>query len=100
MEVLRYVVVFILRTGTGTQFALPLAVALIVDSIVAVVFVFILAIRVYSVAAGVVLGFLTLIPLLGLVMLLIVNGKATRIIRSNGFRVGLLGAELWEIKNS
>ena len=34
-----------------------------------------------------------LIPIVGLVALLVVNGKATKVLRRNGVRVGLLGAK-------
>ena len=37
-------------------------------------------------------AFLALIPLIGLISLRVVNGKATRILRVNGIKVGLLGA--------
>jgi hypothetical protein len=61
------------------------------------VFVFRLAIRIYGTGWGVVLGILALIPLVGLIVLLIVNGKATRILRKNGIGVGLLGARLRDL---
>lgn len=57
------------------------------------VFLFMLAISIYNVALGVVLGILSLVPLLGLLILLMVNGKATKLLRSHGTRVGLLGAD-------
>jgi len=56
------------------------------------VFVFLLSLSVYSQALGIILGFLALIPLIGLISLRVVNGKATRILRANGIKVGLLGA--------
>ena len=65
---------------------------------VAMVFVLVLAIRVYSGPVGILLGLLTLVPLIGLFVLLAVNGKATRILKENGFRVGLLGAKLSDIR--
>jgi hypothetical protein len=60
--------------------------------IVGVVYAFMLAISLYDTAMGIVLGILTLVPLLGLIVLLIVNGRATRTLRRHGIRVGLLGA--------
>jgi hypothetical protein len=63
-------------------------------SLTGTVFTFLLATKVYGVALGIVLGLLTLIPCVGLVVLLIVNGKATNVLRQNGYRVGLLGAKL------
>jgi hypothetical protein len=57
-------------------------------------FVFLLAIKVYGTGLGVLFGLLTLIPCVGLIVLLIVNGKATNVLRQNGYKVGLLGAKL------
>lgn len=81
-----------------TQFVLPEELKLIVGlgvgvlGITATVFVFMLAIKVYSTGLGVVLGLLTLVPCVGLVVLLTVNAKATSILKANGVHVGFLGA--------
>ena len=70
----------------------------VLSGIAATVFVFLLALRVYGgAAAGVFLGLLTLVPCIGLLVLLITNSKATGILKQNGIRVGLLGANLSEI---
>lgn len=61
-------------------------------SVTGAVFVFMLAIQVYNVAAGVVLGICTLIPIVGLIILLVINGRATKVLRESGVRVGFLGA--------
>jgi hypothetical protein len=58
------------------------------------VFVFLLAIKVYGVGLGILLGVLTFIPCVGLIVLLVVNNKATNVLRQNGYTVGLLGAKL------
>ncbi len=71
---------------------LLLSTGLIIISLIGVVFVFLLAINVYSAVVGVLLGFLSFIPCLGLLILLMVNGKATSILRRNNIKVGLLGA--------
>jgi hypothetical protein len=62
--------------------------------ITATVFVFMFALTIYSTAVGIVLGILTIIPYVGLLPLLIVNGKATKILRQHGIKVGLLGAKM------
>ncbi len=67
---------------------LPLLAAYIVGTI----FVFLLATKVYSVGVGILMGIFSLIPLLGLIILLIINSRATRILRQYGATVGLLGA--------
>lgn len=84
------------------QFVLPpmllfmLVWVLLGDVLAALVFVFLLSTKVYSAGAGILLAILTPVPLLGLIVLLIINGKTTRILRQNGHRVGLLGANLSE----
>lgn len=40
---------------------------------------------------GVILGILSLVPLLGLVVLLVVNSSATKILKANGVPVGFIG---------
>lgn len=70
------------------------AVCYLISMIIATVFVFILAIRVYSTGVGVLMGLLTLIPCIGLLTLLRMNHKATTILRDNGIRVGFLGADM------
>lgn len=73
--------------------SLLLAVALIAISLAGVVFVFLLAINVYSTFVGVLLGILSFIPCIGLLVLVMVNGKATSILRRNNIPVGFLGAD-------
>jgi len=65
-----------------------------IASLVGTVFVFILAMRVYSTGTGILLGILTLFPCLGLIILLVVNQKATTVLTQNGLKVGLLGADM------
>jgi hypothetical protein len=82
------------------QFALspelrPLVgIGVLLVGLVGAVFVFMLAIKVYGVGVGILFGILSLIPLIGLIVLLIVNGKATGILKQNGIHVGLLGANI------
>lgn len=54
--------------------------------------VVLLAMKVYHPLVGIILGFMAFIPCLGLLVLLLINGKATTILKQNGVRVGLLGA--------
>ena len=82
------------------QFALPpgvrlfLGLAVLIIGLVGAIFVFMLAIKVYGTAVGILLGFLSFIPCIGLIVLLIVNGKATGILKQNGIKVGLMGANI------
>ena len=47
-----------------------------------------------SIIIGYVITILACVPLFGLLALLIANHRATKILRSNGYRVGVLGAKL------
>jgi hypothetical protein len=50
--------------------------------------------KVYNTALGVLLGLLTFVPCINLIVLLVVNSKATSVLQLNGYKVGLLGADL------
>lgn len=81
------------------QFLLPVGIRpilmliVLINVLIGAVFVFLLAIKTYGTGLGVVFGILTIVPLIGLIALLIVNGKATKILKQNGVEVGLLGAK-------
>lgn len=92
MCILVYFCMVVAQFGIPPEFRLWLAVALIPLGITATVFVFMLAIRAYSQGAGIVLGILTLVPAVGLIVLLVVNQRATSILTEAGVPVGLLGA--------
>lgn len=86
------------------QLALPagirltvVAVVMLITALAGTVCFFQLAIRVYSVGIGVLLGVLTFIPCVGMIVLLVINGKATSILRQNGVQVGLFGAKSSQI---
>ena len=66
----------------------------LITSVVSAVYVFILAIRVYNTGLGILFGVLALVPCAGLIVLLVVNAKATGILQANGHKVGLMGADL------
>lgn len=68
-------------------------VAVISAMIFALICVIRLITRMYGTVVGVILGILILIPLIGLIVLLVVNGKATAILKQHGLGVGLLGAD-------
>jgi hypothetical protein len=85
---------FVLPPSTAILFGL----GVIVAGLAGLVFVFLMATKVYGVGIGIAMGVLTLMPCLGLIVLLLVNGKATKVLQQNGFRVGLLGANLSEVE--
>jgi hypothetical protein len=84
------------------QFVLPpdlitSGLSMIAVMIMAAVFVFMLALDVYGTGEGIIMGILALIPLVGLIVLLLINNRATRLLRQHGIRVGLFGADTRQI---
>jgi hypothetical protein len=65
--------------------------AAVAAGITGAVFVFMLTIKIYGAGLGIVLGILTLVPIIGLIVLLFVNAKATGILKQNNIPVGFLG---------
>ena len=82
------------------QFALPpqirpvVGLGVLVVGLIAAVFTILLAMKTHGTVLGIILGILCLVPILGLLILLLVNQKATTVLQSNGIKVGLLGADL------
>jgi hypothetical protein len=68
-----------------------------VTAILQAIFLALLARHVYNLAIGIVLGLFALFMGLGLLILLMVNQKATKVLQDNGIRVGLLGADISQI---
>jgi hypothetical protein len=74
-------------------FLMLLSFAYLAVVVAGAVFIFMLAISLYNTGVGILLGILVLVPLVGLIVLLIVNGKATKLLREHGVKVGLMGAD-------
>lgn len=93
-----YIGILILRfvlKNPDSRFALALLVIPVL--LAAAVYGFLLATKVYTTATGVVLGILTLVPVLGLIVLIVINQKATAILKRHDIRVGLFGADSSDI---
>ena len=88
---------FLVPAGLPVAVVLLLALATLAVTLAAAVYVFMLAMSLYNTAAGVTLGILTLVPLVGLIVLLIINSKATNVLREHGIKVGLMGANSRQI---
>jgi hypothetical protein len=94
--ILAEVVVMVLIATVGRSaplLAFALDLAYLAIGITGAVFLFMLSISLYNTALGIILGILSLIPLLGLLILLMVNNKATTTLREHGVKVGLMGAK-------
>ena len=66
-------------------------------SIAASFFLFMCSVALYNTGTGIVLGVLTLLPFVSMIVLLVIIGKATNVLRSHSIRVGLLGAPAGQI---
>ena len=53
-----------------------------------------LATQIYDTGVDILTGVLAIVPCFGVLPLLIINGKATSILRSNSIKVGLLGGSI------
>lgn len=91
--ILGYFALIFLRFAVTPDIAIGVALVGLAVSVTAAVFVFMLAIQLYGTGPGIALGVCTLIPLVGLITLLIVNNKATNLLKQHGVKVGLLGAD-------
>jgi hypothetical protein len=69
-------------------------------TLVGLFFIVVFFVRVYGAVLGLVLAVLSLIPLLGLLILLAANARATKALKEAGLRVGLLGAKLKEVRET
>jgi len=96
--ILVYILSFVAQFFVPTDLRWMVGIPVLLVVLTATVFVFLLSTKVYSVAIGVLLGLLTLIPCIGLIALLIINSKATGTLKANGISVGLLGADLSQIQ--
>ncbi|MFM9960318.1 MAG: hypothetical protein ACKV2Q_03735 [Planctomycetaceae bacterium] len=95
--ILAEILLLVLSGAAGQRMGPVFAFGFLAASVTATVFVFLLAMKIYSTGIGVLLGILTLVPCLGLIVLLIVNGNATGVLQKHGIKVGLLGAKLSDI---
>ncbi|HJT35258.1 MAG TPA: hypothetical protein VJ783_24750 [Pirellulales bacterium] len=92
--ILLYLIAILGQFFLPQQLILFLRLGVLLIGLTGMVFVFLLATKVYGAGLGILAGLLTLIPCVGLIVLLTVNGKATHVLRQNGYTVGLLGAKL------
>lgn len=94
IQLVIYVAAFLLGQAPrfSQQFTLILGLGNLILIVVGCALVVFLSMKVYHPLVGVLLGFMAFIPCLGLLVLLLINGKASAILQQNGVRVGLLGA--------
>lgn len=66
---------------------------LLLMALVSLICVILLASKIYGVVIGIILGLFMWVPLLSLLILVMINGRATSILTKNGVHVGFLGAD-------
>jgi hypothetical protein len=93
-QVIAYGLVVVARTSHIPMLALVGVLALLVSGIAGIVFVVLTAMRLYSTSAAIGLAVVMLIPCVGLLLLLSINSAATKRLKDNGIKVGLLGANM------
>jgi hypothetical protein len=71
-----------------------LLVVLMIAGLAATVFAFLLTMKLSNVGLAILVLVLTLVPCVGLIALLTINGIATNRLRNNGVSVGFLGADI------
>jgi len=96
--ILIYVLVVIVQFVVPSDARIFLAIGVFGIGVVATVFVFLLALKVWRTGMGIVLAILTLIPCIGLIALVAINQQASGTLTKHGYEVGLLGANLSQFK--
>jgi hypothetical protein len=76
------------------EYRLYVLIPTVAVGLTAVASVFVLAMKVYNIGLGILVGIGTMLGYIGLLVLLMVNQKATRILKDNGNHVGFFGADL------
>jgi DNA-directed RNA polymerase subunit RPC12/RpoP len=76
---------------------IPIGYALVV-SLIGTVLVWAMAIKVFGGGVGTLFGLMSLIPCVGIIMLLVINGKATAVLQNHGYTVGFLGVPMSELR--
>jgi DNA-directed RNA polymerase subunit RPC12/RpoP len=90
------ILLYIAFLMTPWQWKLIPALPLIVAGLLGMVFTLMLAIELYSVGLGILLGLLALLPIIGLLVLFILSSKGMNVLKEHGHSVGFMGADLSE----
>ncbi len=77
---------------SGAGLMVGIQVIYLISIPVGLIFLLLLSMRTHGVVFAILFLILGAMPVIGLLILLLVNGKATRMLRAGGYRVGLMGA--------
>ena len=95
--ILAYILAVVFQFALPQELRLFLGLGFLGVMLVAAIFVCLLAFQLYSPAWAIVLSVLFFIPCVGLIVLLVINSKATDTLKKHSIRVGLLGARLSDL---
>ncbi len=95
--ILIYLIAFFGQFAVPQELRIILGIGILCVGLTSTVLVFLLAIKTHGTGQGILLGILCLVPCVGLLVLLIINSKATNVLKQNGIKVGLLGADVKSI---
>jgi hypothetical protein len=93
-QIIAYGLIVVANSSHMPILALVGFLALLVSGIAGIVFVVLTAMRLYSNSAAIGLALVMLIPCVGLLLLLSINSAATKRLKENGIKVGILGANM------
>jgi hypothetical protein len=96
--ILGYLIAVVAQFVIPQDLRIVIAIPALIIALTATVFVFLLAVEVHGTGLGILFGILTLIPCVGLIILVIVNAQATSVLKQNRVRVGLMGANMSDIR--
>jgi len=91
--ILGYILGFVLIFALPQQLKIVALLVVFASQLAGLVCVILLAAKLYKTSTAVLYGIGMIVPLVNLIVLLAINGKATKILKANGYTVGLLGAK-------
>jgi hypothetical protein len=103
MSILGYLVSLLLLFALGqmeSELIFMPGVLLLASSLGGLVFLIMLTYRLSGVVLAIVVGLCFLIPLVGLLLMFLMSGKASRLLKKAGFKIGLLGADIGQIRRA
>jgi hypothetical protein len=89
-----YIVAVIARLLISPTLVLMLLLIVVPVLLCVTVALWMLAIKLYGLGRGIALGVVSLIPIVSLIILVVVNGRATETLQQHGIKVGLLDARV------
>ena len=97
--ILAYLTLIIASFVVPPEMKLAILGLIVLLALTSAVFTILLSARVYSTGLGIVFGMLCLFPLVALLILPIINSRATTVLKYHDIRVGFLGANGDDLKS-